>query len=41
MMITITNTIIIAIITIAIITIIGVAIITIRPEYTHICTQLV
>jgi hypothetical protein len=35
-MITITNTIIIAIITI-----IAVAIITIRSEYTHICTQLV
>jgi hypothetical protein len=41
MMITITNTIIIAIITIAIITIIDIAIITIRPEYTDICTQLV
>jgi hypothetical protein len=40
-MITITDTIIIVIITIAIITIIAIAIITIRPKYTHICTQLV
>jgi hypothetical protein len=40
-MITITDTIIIVIITIAIITIIAIAIITIKPEFTHICTQLV
>jgi hypothetical protein len=40
-MITITNTIIIAIITIAIITIITIAIITINPKYVHIRPQSV